>query len=63
MLLFKLCVIETKLYIVTEYDPAFFMLPILLKINKDNINAKSPEKTRNTELSLGVWMSLREILS
>jgi len=36
--------LETKLYIVTDYDPAFFMFPILLKVNKEN-NNKSPTKT------------------
>lgn len=40
---------ETKLYLITEYDPAFFMLPLLVKINKESISTKSPTKTNERE--------------
>ena len=51
--------LETKLYLVTEFDPVFFLLPTLTKIVKASSHESSPAKTD----APAIQMSFEDIIN
>ena len=54
--------LETQVFLVTEYDPVFFLMPALLNSATVGISSCSPQK-KNLKNKSGVFQTLEQTLS